>query len=632
MRRGLAQIPQNRPELKTFLAPTKGWISNLNLAVSDGGGAYMLENIFPTAQVGQVRRGSELYATLGSGSLPVASMFTYNFGNNKHFFSATDTTIYDITTITSPTNYQLSTGDDEIVDDVGNNIGELSTTGLDVVTGTTSGAWIDEQFSTTGGNYLVIVNGQDPMQLFDGSSWYQITDQDINRINYDGGTQPFVIGDTVTGGTSGATAVVTRVVGTTASGYVLVRDITGTFQDNEPLTGTGGGAALVNGLPDILFLGITGEKQDGTPLLTSDLSYVWSYKGRLFFLRKDSLDAYYLDIDQIGGELTLLPLGAELQLGGKLYLGSSWSVSVGSGLEDNCIFVTDEGEILVYSGINPDNAPTDWQKVGRYQLGKPRGPKAFIRAGGDLVFVTDIGFVALSSALQVDYSVISSSAVSYPIETAWNDAMETRLANWDCIVWPERQMVIVSLPTVNEQPPEMFVSNARTGAWAKFTGWDGTCLEIFNGRLFYGSQEGKVIEAWVTGLDQGQPYTATYVPLFDDLGRPGSDKIGKLVRSTTRGPYEINKQHSLQTDYLIDLPAPPAAATIPVGSQWGVGVWGQSTWGGTVSAKTQLQWDSIGGMGEVLTPSLQITSGAIVPLDTEIIKIEMTYESLEVVS
>lgn len=619
------QIPR-KSELRAFPAPTAGWLSNQNIAAPPPGlaGGVVVENIFPTAEGGYIRRGSEVYATLGGGDLPVTALFTYNFGNNKKFFAATDTTVYDITTISSALNYTLGTDlGDDIVTDLGDYIGQLSTNGLEAIEGTTNGRWIDEQFAATGGNFLVIVNGVDPMQVYDGTDWYQITDQPVNRLNYDTGTVAFTAGETVTGGTSGATAVITRVEGDATAGHLILGAITGgPFQAGEAITDGAGGSALADGVDTTLFVGITG-------IATSSFSYVWTYKNRLFFLEKDSLNAWYLPVDAIGGVATKLPMGGEFSLGGKLMFGSTWSLDTGIGLKDNCIFVTDEGEIAVYDGTNPATA-ADWVKVGRYQMGKPRGPKAFFRAGGDVVTATDIGLVPVSQALQTDASVLSAKAVSYAIETAWNDAVTLRTAEWDCIVWPERQMVVVALPTVNEQPPEMYVVNARTGAWAKFTNWSGTCLEIFNGRLFFGSDSGKVVEAYVTGQDQGETFTATYVPLFNDMGAPSSIKTAKLIRATTRGPHQVNVQLSVMEDYIVSLPAPPAAAEIPSGSQWGVGIWGQSVWGGAQEVSIQHTRTSAGARAYAMAPAQQITSGSVIPLDTELVSIEITYETGEV--
>lgn len=632
MRNPASKVKPRIARTAKFPAAIGGWVANQNIgapAANAPQGAVVLENIFPTAPSGEIRRGSDLYATLGDGSLPTTAMFTYNFGNNKKFFGATEETVYDITSVTAAENILLvDENGNNIVDEFGNNIGEFSTLGLfEVIEGLTGGNWIDEQFATTGGNFLIIVNGEDPMHLYDGTDWYAITDEDVNQLNYDAETVAFTAGETLTGGTSGATAVITRVVDNGTTGSLILGDVTGgPFQDDETITDGAGGSATADGVDVQLFEGITGTLPDGSALSTSDFSYVWAFKNRLFFILKDSLDFYYLPVDQIGGAASLFPMGAEFSLGGKLYIGATWSLDAGNGLQDNCAFITDEGEVVVYSGTDPATA-ANWQKVGRYQTGKPRGPKAFIRAGGDLVFAEDIGFVPLSQSLQTDYSVLSSTAVSYPIETEWNNAVSLRSSEtWDCIVWSEKQMVVVALPTVNEQQPAMFVSNARTGAWAHFTNWSGTCLEIFNGRLFFGSEDGKIVEAYVTGLDQGAPYTATYVPLFSDFGDSGAQKIGLMARVQTRGPYDIAPQMSAQVNWVVDLPPQPSAASVPEGGEWGTGIWGTSVWG-SVRAKTwQGEWVSVGGMGYSMAPGMQVTSGSVIPLDTEIIAIDLSYD------
>jgi len=43
----------------------------------------------------------------------------------------------------------------------------------------------------------------------------------------------------------------------------------------------------------------------GSDVTTADLSYVFIYSQRLFFIEKDSMNAWYLPVDQIGGEQQL---------------------------------------------------------------------------------------------------------------------------------------------------------------------------------------------------------------------------------------------------------------------------------------------------------------------------------------
>lgn len=611
--------------LTPFPAAVAGWISNQNLAAPQPGpqGAALLENVFPTATGGIIRRGNEIYATLGSGEDPVTALFSYNNGNNRKFFGATETDVFDITVIVSPINYTLGTEDDDFVTDTGDYIGQLSTGGMEVIEGTSGGLWIDTQFATTGGTFLIIVNGTDPEYIYNGSLWFAIDEYGIFTLDFDAEVSAFEVGETVTGGTSGATGIIAHVDSNGTIGRLYLSDAVGTFQDNETLTSTSG-EATANGVAIAYYTGFDGVETD-------DLDYVWVYKNRLFYVEKDSMNAWYLPVDQIGGTAEVFPLGGVFTLGGKLLFGASWSLdsSGGGGLSEQCVFVSDQGEVAVYQGTDPSEA-ADWTKVGTYRIGKPLGKKSFFRAGGDIIIATDIGDVPLSQAIQKDYAALSAAAVSAPIETAWNEAVALRRSgDWHQELWPENQMVIIALPTVNQQPAEMFVANARTGAWAKYTNWDGTCFEVFNGRLFFGSTGGKVIEANVTGLDDGAPYTAVYVPLFTDFGTPGARKTPRIARAVTRGPRNVSSQLSVMEDYIINLPPVPSASPVEGGSEWSVGLWEQAVWGNAQSLRVQQEWTSVGGYFYAGSPAWQVTSGSVIPLDTEIIRLELLCETAD---
>lgn len=67
------------------------------------------------------------------------------------------------------------------------------------------------------------------------------------KLTYDGGTAAWTVGEVVSGGTSHATGTVKSKSGTTASGYLVLSGVTGTFLNDEVLTGSMGGAAVANG-------------------------------------------------------------------------------------------------------------------------------------------------------------------------------------------------------------------------------------------------------------------------------------------------------------------------------------------------------------------------------------------------
>lgn len=623
----------------SFPGPTLGLMAMNNLAVAVPGSAVVLENWFPTATGAIMRRGKQLYATLGLGDLPVTSLFSYVVGNQRQLFGAIDTAIYDISAVSEPSSIILGTEEgDTIGTEGGDEIGWSSTDGLEVMEGLTGGNWVVVQFATAGGTYLVGVNGEDPSFVYDGTTFYPQVSGGVYLLNYDGGTVEFTEGETLTGGTSGATATIIKVIpddpdNPEVSGTLWLSTVaSGPFTDDETITDGDGGAAVANGI-NVIVPG-TNMTFAGTPgLTTADLSYVWVYKNRIWFLQKDSLNSWYLDVDQISGELTLFPLGGVMGKGGNLTFGATWSQDVGDGLNALNAFVSSEGEAAVYQGSNPADA-NDWGIVGVYQTGKPMGAKAHVRIGGDIALASDIAFVPLSEALRTEYSELGANSLSAPIEALWPEQVLARASSpWHCALWTERQMVVVGLPTVDGQSPGMLVMNSRTRKWAWFTNWGSTCLHVFNGRLFIGDTLGRVYEANVTGLDDGEPYTATYLPSFDQLDVPGHKTVS-MVRAVLRGPYVVREQMSTHTDYTIKLPAAPAATPVSAPGVWGdpSSIWGQFNWGSTSAKDVQQNWRNQFGTGEVISAGLQITSGAVAPLDTEIIRTDVLFTVGDVVT
>lgn len=364
----------------------------------------------------------------------------------------------------------------------------------------------------------------------------------------------------------------------------------------------------------------------GSGLTPSDLSNVWAFKNRLFFVQKNSLNAWYLPVASVAGVAVIFPLGGVFNLGGSLLYGATWSIDSGDGLSEQCVFISTEGEVVVYRGDDPSVAAS-WTKVGVYRIGKPRGPHAFIRAGGDLLIGTDIGFVPLSQAVKRDYAALGPVAVSYPIETAWNDAVDERSGDyWHCEIWPTKQMVLMTLPTSTGQTPEIFVANARTGAWGLYTGWNATCILQFEDRLFFGSVNGLIVEGEVTGADRDNPYVCTCVPLFDPLKAPASTKTALQARATIRSTRKMKVKLSLQHDFVVRLPAPPDDSSIATGSLWGLALWGLGKWGGSLEKNTYQEWQSTPGSGYALSIATQITSGNTSPPDSELVAIDMTYD------
>jgi hypothetical protein len=431
-----------------------------------------------------------------------------------------------------------------------------------------------------------------------------------------------------------------------------IRDITtvgapNTFAGPDVLTGqtsgnwnvvqfaTAGGEFLVgvNGADDaFLYDGATFTAAAITfpaplALTTEDLSYVWVYKQRLWFIQKGTLDAWYLPVDQVGGELTLWPMGGVFVRGGTLTWGQAWSLDSGGagGLSEQCVFVTTEGEVAAYQGLSPD-PDQGWTKVGSYRIGRPMGDKAFMRAGGDIVIATTVGFVSLAAASSMDYAALGQNAVSYPIEDDWARAVQSRgQTDWRCEVWPDQQMAIISPPALASGIPLAFVVNVNTGKWCKFNNWDIRSLGLFQGSMFFGARDGTVKQAGVSGTDEGMPYFGRVLPLFEDLGAPASVKIAKTARAIVRSTFQIYPQLSGHSNFTVDFPSPPSLGLPEAGSEWGVGLWGEALWGDARVADVIGDWVPVGAYGHDIAIGMQVTSGALTPADAELVRIDLTY-------
>lgn len=131
-----------------------------------------------------------------------------------------------------------------------------------ILTGQTSGATAriiaDNDAGLTGVLALVDVRGTfvDNELVTDGASGSAMANGtqtegvvSVGRsvISFDGQTVDYVIPGTLTGGTSGATATLVSQTDGGTTGTLVITDVRGVFADNETITGSAGGTALVNG-------------------------------------------------------------------------------------------------------------------------------------------------------------------------------------------------------------------------------------------------------------------------------------------------------------------------------------------------------------------------------------------------
>lgn len=404
--------------------------------------------------------------------------------------------------------------------------------------------------------------------------------------------------------------------------------------------GTAGGDFLyaVNGTDSPrLFNGttwtaITGASSPAiTGVTTSTLSQVWSFANRLFFVQTNTMIAWYLPVDSIGGAANSFSLAGIFRKGGSLLFGASWSIDSGAGLDDKCVFVSTEGEVAVYAGTNPGSA-ADWSLQGVYSMPRPLGKNAYTTAGGDILIATEVGMIPISAAIQNDLAALESKAVSAPIARYWQEQTRSISDGWQIVKVPRRGVMYVSQPDAVGNTETCLAVNLLTGAWSRCTGWDTRCLGFFDDDCFFGSADKCVYRMDLGGSDAGTPYTCTLLMQHDSMGAYGVKKSMRQMRAVFQAGSPINPQISAQADFSEELPSPPASAANYSSDEWDSGLWDTALWDADVVLTNQANWTATGVTGSTIAPALQLTFGVTPTPVVELVAIDAQFHAGAIVA
>lgn len=360
--------------------------------------------------------------------------------------------------------------------------------------------------------------------------------------------------------------------------------------------GTSNWLIMVNGVDKPLYYdGTTWTAVDGastpalTGLTTTEIVGVFASKFRLFFIQNNSLSFWYLSAGAAGGALTEFDLSGVAQNGGYLVAGETWTVDAGDGSDDRVVFITSEGEAIVYAGTNPSAANT-WALIGRYQIGRPIGRRCMQRFGGDLVILTENGVFPMSSAIQseaIDYKL----ALSFKIEPTFTDSARTAFSTfgWKTTLLPSRSAMIVNVPVAEDGAHYQYVMNTLTKAWCRFIGWNAEDFAVFNRELYFCSGT-SVFKAWSGAADNGTNIVFYGKSAFNYFGSPSQQKRFTMFRPV----LAVNGSLMFDTDIDVDFKDDPVigTATYNVSSTalWDSGIWDTATWG--AGSEVLREWSS----------------------------------------
>lgn len=405
----------------------------------------------------------------------------------------------------------------------------------------------------------------------------------------------------------------------TSTGAVGAAELTGLsngrFQYVNFTTTANSYACMVNGA-DVyrVYDGTNWHKDgDGAPydisgVTSSNLIHINNFKSRLWFIEKNTLKAWYLPVNAIGGAATSLDLSGVFQSGGALMAMGTWTIDAGYGVDDYAVWVTTKGEIAVYRLTDP-TTPTGIALIGIFRVGSPVGRRCLYKFAGDLLLISQDGVLPLSSALQSS-RLNPKVSLTNKIQSAMGTAVTNYGSNfgWQLIAFPKQNQLYLNVPVTAGASQQQYVMNTITKNWCNFTGWTANCFEIYNDDLYFGA-DGFVGKAWDTNQDNTSQISGRALQAFNYFGNGGVQKRFTMMRPVlfTNGSPQIYGNVNVDFD-TADTTAALSFTATTFGT-WDSGLFDTAIWGGDLTVSKN--WQGATGVGYCAGVQLKMAASGI---------------------
>ena len=341
-----------------------------------------------------------------------------------------------------------------------------------------------------------------------------------------------------------------------------------------------------------------------TGVTPSNLVHVNVYQRRLWFVEKDTMKVWYLPVLSIAGAAQSFDLSSLFGQGGYLVAMATISADSGTGMDDFAVFLSSEGEIAVYRGIDPSAAAT-WYLVGVFSVGSPVGRRCYTQYGADALIISKDGLLPLSKAL-LTARTNTSIAISDKIQQAMSEATSAygSVFGWEMTIFPEENLVIMNVP-LSTTTSHQYVMYALNGSWCRFTNWNAACFCRMGNSLYFGTS-GKVVKAYTGTSDNGASIMGEALASFQYHGGMSSKRYTLARPIISVENPSVGVSLGLNVDF--DQTAPTSATTVtaaPLGI-WDSGTWDVSNWGGGYTINKS--WQTVGGIGYCAALHMKVAS------------------------
>jgi hypothetical protein len=349
-----------------------------------------------------------------------------------------------------------------------------------------------------------------------------------------------------------------------------------------------------------------GSPYDITNIDTATVSNITLFKNRIWLTTNNTLKVWYLPVNSIGGAAVALDMTSIFQLGGYIMAGMTWTLDAGYGVDDYLVFITSNGEALVWRLTDP-TTPTGISQIGLYKVGAPIGRRCYTKFGGDLLVITQDGVVPMSGALQssrLDPRVSITNKIQY----AMSSAISTYGANfgWQLLYYPKENQLILNVP-ISVGTQQQYVMNNITKSWCNFTGWAANCWELHIDDPYFGGN-GYVAKAWNGNADDTSNIDGFSLQSFQSYGT-ALQKQCKMIRYHLQSNGTPSVFGNVNVDYNLADESAQLNFSTSIYGLWNSGLWDSAIWGAGLVPSAD--WQGATNIGYTFAPLIKTATQGI---------------------
>jgi hypothetical protein len=313
---------------------------------------------------------------------------------------------------------------------------------------------------------------------------------------------------------------------------------------------------------------------------------ILTHMNRVWFADNENLAVYYLE---------LFPLNAMFKRGGVIRGLYTWSIDGGTGLDDALAIFTSNGEVAIYSGVDPES---DFKLVGIFRFDAPMSKDSIINFGGDLYVMVSTGLVPMTTLIRAETEQLGKSDLNVMKEFEEVSHLHRGDYGWQAILNHHTNHAICNMPLGGGKYQQM-VRKMPGQVWTKWDGVPSRCWGWLDNHTYFGSNTGGIYRGGTEYLnDNGAAINADVRFSWSNYGSV-TKKNFKMVRLYSITDGAPTPFVDMEVDYTNVPPTnQPEVAAAPVGTAtWNTATWDIDNWAAAFQPKQN--WQGVTGLGRV---------------------------------